>query len=550
MWTSTLELSQKRVVLTQLLGRFWPGAYFSSFAPLQVQNLPRQSLPASNWVRVRNHLAGICGSDLHMIYVDGDFRIAPAALPGHRYSYPGHEVVGEVIEVGDDVEHLHVGDRVVLQSGPNCISTGAQPLCRSCASGNYSLCERAHLFPGPEPIGGGWSEEMLVHEHQLFRISSEMSDEQAALLEPSAVAVHAVLRSLPHPGDHVLIIGAGTIGLLTLQVIRALVPDATVSVMARYPYQIELATRMGAAHILYAQDSYQGVERATGAKLFTGMFDNKMLIGGYEVIFDTIGSKETIHNALRWARAGGAVVLIGLSLHTMRLDLTPIWYQEIDLVGTLGHGMETWPIGSHEYRSTFAITAELIESEQLHPEKLITHRFSLSNFREALSTATTKEYSRAIKVVFDYALLPASVVPNVRATARQRRPVATTAVRPQEQQGDHEESFVPLPPDEHFIEPAPSFAPESEPFEVPLPAPQSSTPETEESPSFSAEEQPAFEDQSQTITTAISKPKNSRKLSRSQKTTEDIPAPVEATGNSAGTNLTFDTLEEESKDVS
>src|SRR2546427_549353 len=88
MWTSALELSPKRVILTQLLGRIWHGAYFSSFAPLQVQNLPRQPLPAANWVRVRNRLAGICGSDLHMIYVDGDFRIAPAVLPGHRYSYP------------------------------------------------------------------------------------------------------------------------------------------------------------------------------------------------------------------------------------------------------------------------------------------------------------------------------------------------------------------------------------------------------------------------------------------------------------------------------
>lgn len=539
MWTSTLELSRKRVVLTQLLGPIWHGAYFSSFAPLQVRNLPREALPASNWVRVRNHLAGICGSDLHLIYVDGDFRIAPAALPSHRHSYPGHEVVGEVIEVGDDVQHLHVGDRVVLQSGPNCVSTGAQPLCRSCASGNYSLCERAHLFSGPEPIGGGWSEEMLVHEHQLFRVSSAMSDEQAALLEPTAVAVHAVLRSLPHPGDHVLVIGAGTIGLLTLQVIRALVPDATVSVMARYPYQIELATRLGAAHILYPQDSYQGVERATGAKLFTGMFDNKMLIGGYEVIYDTIGSKETIHNALRWARAGGAVVLIGLSLHTMQIDLTPIWYQEIDLVGTLGHGMESWPIGSHEYCSTFAIAAEMIESGQLHPEKLITHRFSLNNFREALTTATTKEQTRAVKVVFDYALQPASVVPNVRATARQRRPATTTGTRSQEQQGNHKEPFVPLPPDEHFIEPSPPSAPESEPSEEPLPAPQSVLPETGESPSYSVEEQ------SQAITTANSKTKIPRKLSRSQKTTEDIPAPVEAIGNSAGTNQAFDTLEKE-----
>ena len=174
MWTSTLELSPRRVILTQVLGRVWHGAYFSSFAPLQVQNLPRQTLPTPNWVRVRNRLAGICGSDLPLVYVDRDFRIAPAALPSNRHSHPGHEVVGEVIEVGDEVQHLHVGDRVILQSGTNCITSGAQPICRSCASGNYSLCERANLLSGPEPIGGGWSEEMLVHEQQLFRISSEI----------------------------------------------------------------------------------------------------------------------------------------------------------------------------------------------------------------------------------------------------------------------------------------------------------------------------------------------------------------------------------------
>ena len=566
MWTSTLELSPKRVILTQLLGRLWHGAYFSSFAPLQVQNLPRQPLPAAHWVRVRNRLAGVCGSDLHMIYVDGDFRIAPAALPAHRHSYPGHEVVGEVIEVGDEVQYLHVGDRVILQSGPNCITSGAQPVCRSCASGNYSLCERVNLLPGPEPIGGGWSEEMLVHEQQLFHISSELSDEQAVLLEPSAVAVHAVLRRLPQPGEHVLIIGAGTIGLLTLQVIRALAPSATASVMARYPFQIEQATRMGAAHILYPQDSYQGVERATGAKLFTGMFNNKMLLGGYEVIYDTIGSKETIHNSLRWARAGGTVVLAGLSLHTMQLDLTPIWYQEIDLIGTLAHGMEAWPIGSRGQRSTFSIAAEMIENKQLHPEKLITHRFALTNYRIALSTATAKSRSRAIKVVFDFALLPASVVPNVRASARRRRSVTTTAAWPHEQLNTHEEPILATSPEEHFIQPASPFAPE--PAEVPLPTLQSSIVEIEETPqflteeqieqapsfsteeqiewapSFSTEEQPAIEDQSQSNTSVNSKPRRPRQSAKSQKTTEDIQAPVEAIGNTTGTNPASDTLEE------
>jgi 2-desacetyl-2-hydroxyethyl bacteriochlorophyllide A dehydrogenase len=541
MWTSTLELSKRRVFLTQLLGRFWHGAYFASFAPLQVQNLPRQSLPAPGWVRVRNRLAGLCGSDFHLIYADGDFRIAPAALPGHILSFPGHEVVGEVIEVGDDVQHLRVGDRVVLQYNPNCISTGVEPLCRSCAAGNYNLCERGSL-PGPQPIGGGWSEEMLLHEQQLFRISPEMSDDQAVLLEPSAVAVHAVLRRLPQSGEQVLIIGAGTIGLLILQVIRALTPQATVSVMARYPFQVEQATRMGAANILYPRDSYQDVERITGAQLYTGMFGNKMLLGGYDLIYDTTGSKQTIHDSLRWTRADGTVVLVGLNLHTMHLDLTPIWYQEIDLIGSLGHGMETWPIGTYEHRSTFTIAAEMIEQGQIHAEKLITHRFALNNYREALSTARNKSRSRAIKVVFDYALLPASVVPNVRAAGRQRPLVTTTAAWPQEQQGDREGPFWSPTPDEDFIKPTPPVAPISEPIEIPTSTQQTSMAEVEQLPTSSDEEQPAPEDQTQTITIPVSKQRRSRQSARSRKTTEDVPISSE-TRNPAGPNQPSETLE-------
>ncbi|MBV9258544.1 MAG: alcohol dehydrogenase catalytic domain-containing protein, partial [Ktedonobacteraceae bacterium] len=238
MWTSTLDLDPKRVLITQLLRRFWSDASFSSLAPLQVQNLPRQSLPERTWVRVRNRLAGICGSDLHMVQGDGDFRIAPAALPLHRRSYPGHEVVGEVLEVGEDVQRIRVGDRVALQYGSNCLSSGVQTPCRSCAQGYYNLCEHGKL-PGPAPIGGGWSEEMLLPAQQLFHLPADISDEQAVLLEPAAVATHAVLRRPPQQNERVLIIGAGTIGLLTLQVVRALAPQAEISVLARHSFQIE-----------------------------------------------------------------------------------------------------------------------------------------------------------------------------------------------------------------------------------------------------------------------------------------------------------------------
>ena len=139
MWTSTLHLEPKRVLLTKLLGLLYPDIYYSSLSPLQVQNLPRQPLPSPSWVRVRNRLAGICGSDLHLIFADADLRIAPAALPGHRHLYPGHEVVGEVIEIGDDVQNLQVGARVVLQSAPNCLSTGIYSPCRSCAASTSAV---------------------------------------------------------------------------------------------------------------------------------------------------------------------------------------------------------------------------------------------------------------------------------------------------------------------------------------------------------------------------------------------------------------------------
>jgi threonine dehydrogenase-like Zn-dependent dehydrogenase len=426
MWTSTLELDPAHVIPTKLLGYIWHGAYFSSIAPLQVQNLPRQPLPATNWVRVRNALAGICGSDLHLIFVDGAFNIAPAAIPGHSRSYPGHEVVGEVIEVGHDVRHLSVGDRVVLQSGPNCITAGIQQPCRSCASGHFGLCEYG-VLPGPQPIGGGWSEEMLLHEQQLFRIPSDIHDMQAVLLEPSAVAVHAVLRDLPQAKDRVLIIGAGTIGLLILQVVRALAPEAEVCVMARHAFQIEQAARSG-AQIIYPQDSYKEVQQATGAQLYEGMWGNKMLLGGYDVIYDTVSNSHTIHDALRWARAGSTVVMLGLNLHSMRIDLTPIWYQEINLIGSLGHGMETWPIGTSESKSTFEIAAELIQRKLIFPDKLITHSFPLSGYRNALMTAANKARNRAIKVVFDYSKQPPSVVPNVRAAARQQQRAITMPI--------------------------------------------------------------------------------------------------------------------------
>lgn len=426
-----MDLDQKKVLLTQIIGRFYQNIYFSSYSPLQVQNLPRQSLPDNSWVRVRNRLSGICGSDLHLLYRgSSDPRTASAAIPNHTHFYPGHEVVGEVIEIGDDVQRIHVGDRVVLQWKPNCLTAGVQPICRSCATGNFNLCEHG-AFVAPPALGGGWSEEMLLHEQQLFRVPPGLTDEQAVMLEPVAVAVHAVLRQLPQPGDRVLIIGAGTVGLLTQQIIRALVPQAEISILARYTFQVEQATRLGATHIIYQKDAYVGVQQATQARMYSGLFGNRTLQGGYDIIYDTIGQKKnllyhnTLHHALRWVRTQGTIVLVGMSLQPMNIDLTPLWTQEISLLGSHDHGVEYWPTNSDHQVSTFKVASELMLQGDIAPEQLITHHFAVNDYKHALLTATKKADSRAIKVVFDYSLLPASVVPNVRASAPRIRRQST-----------------------------------------------------------------------------------------------------------------------------
>jgi NADPH:quinone reductase-like Zn-dependent oxidoreductase len=259
---------------------------------------------------------------------------------------------------------------------------------------------------------------MLLHEQQLFRLPKELSDEQAVLLEPTAVAVHAVLRHLPQPSDRVLIIGAGTIGLLTLQVIRALASQVKVSVLARHASQREQAKQMGATYLIHPNHSYGEMQQITEAQLYKGIFGNRTLLGGYDVIYDTVGQCNTLYHALRWARAQATIVLVGVSLHMMHIDLTPIWHQQINLLGSTSHGMETWPPQTNQRCSTFDIAAELMAHDRIHPEQLITHHFALTDYKSALITATRKARSHAIKVVFDYSLQPAPTVPNRRAASR------------------------------------------------------------------------------------------------------------------------------------
>jgi threonine dehydrogenase-like Zn-dependent dehydrogenase len=399
MQTIYFEKSIPKFLLTKALRPIWPAVVFSRLSPTRFVDEPEKPLSGPGWVRMRNRLCGICASDLHLLLVDADPRVSPAALPGTQRIYLGHEVLSEVTEVGVDVTHLKVGDRVILDHPEaDCLKQEIDPPCRYCREGNLSLCENSSLGLGLEGMGGGWGDGFTAHKSGVYKVPEALDDEAAMLIEPLAVGVRTALRCLPEPDQHALVIGSGMIGLAVIGAVRALSPDCHISVMARYPQQVEMARKLGAEEVIVQEDPFTASARITSGRLYTGKFKNRMILGGFDVVYDCVGSEKTVHDSLRWTRAGGTVVLAGVSLKPMHVDLTPIWYQEVNLIGLYAHGMETW---NGVKQSTYDLTADLLLKKKLSVDGLITHRFALEQWRTAVRTAEDKR-SGAIKVVLDF----------------------------------------------------------------------------------------------------------------------------------------------------
>lgn len=400
MRTMVLDVSVPRMLLTQALGRLTQAAYFLPTSPLRLMDLPDPPLPGPDWVRVRNRMCGICGSDLHQLFLDASLDVAPVVLPSHQRIYLGHEMVGEVVEAGDAAHGLSVGDRVVRWGrADDCRARGRDELCPACARGHRVLCESASEPRDHHPIGGGFGDGFITPASTLLRVPDHLGDEQAILIEPAAVAIHAALRRPPRAGEHALVLGCGVIGYLLIQAIRAVQPECKITALAQFPWQADLARTYGAQHvILSGTDEYAEVARLTGARLYRGRTGERMLMGGFDVVFDVVGITSTLNRSLRWVRAGGTVVLVGVNLHRMNLDVTPVWYQEVDLIGAVGHDVVSWEGVS---LSTFELAMRWMGAGKINCEGLLTHRFPLAEYRRAFATAVDKRGCRSVKVAFD-----------------------------------------------------------------------------------------------------------------------------------------------------
>jgi len=225
----------------------------------------------------------------------------------------------------------------------------------------------------------------------------ELTLDQAVLVEPLGIGTHAVLRHPPKQGAKVLIISAGTIGLSVLMAARTAQPDCEVTVISRYDFQSQMAEELGAEHIL-RNDEYQGIAKASGGKFFSAPLNKGIVVGGFDVIYDCVGNSETLNHCMRWVKAKGRIVMVGTHMQPMtKVDMTTIWYHQIELVGVVAHGHEHH---NNEHKHTYDWVIEFIKQGLYKTDGFITHRFPYPDYKQAISLANrSKRKPQAIKVI-------------------------------------------------------------------------------------------------------------------------------------------------------
>jgi threonine dehydrogenase-like Zn-dependent dehydrogenase len=397
MTVQSVELfrSVPRYLAARTVGDRVPGLVSGPLAPLRLVNRRDPELPGAGWTRVRPLLSGICGSDLATISGRSSFYFSPlVSMP----FVPGHEVVGELL---DDVADLKAGTRVVLEPVLKCEARGLEP-CENCAAGLTGRCDRVtsgHLKPGLQTgycgqTGGGWSRMFVAHRSQLHPVPEELSNRRAVLVEPLACSVHASLRAGVTPNADVLVIGAGTVGVLTLLALKQLTRAGRITVVAKHGRQRGWVDAFGATEVVPPGEALNAIRRSTRAMKLKPEMGSSFLLGGVDVAIDCVGSRSSLDLALRSTRAGGRVVLAGIPVQGP--DLTPLWFRELELVGSYTGGMETV---NGERRHAFDVAIDLALENPI--DGVVGATYPLSRWREALDHALGAGRLGTLKVAFD-----------------------------------------------------------------------------------------------------------------------------------------------------
>jgi L-iditol 2-dehydrogenase len=358
-------------------------------------------LPGPDWVRIKTTLSGICGSDLSAITANDSFTLEP--FGAYPFTF-GHENTGVVDAVGANARAWQSGQRVIVNPMLSCEQRGLSPVCDACARGEYGLCRRTRegeIGTGPmigycPTVGGGWSRYFVAHKTQLHD-AGDLPDDVAILTDPFASSLRPVLLHPPREDDTVLVIGAGSIGALTVKALRLMGWRGDIAVLARYGFQLELAERAGANKLFRSRDEvFKWAGDMRGAVSYKPTLAPKFVEGGPSLVYDTVGSESSIADAIALTREGGRIVLVGAAAR-VAVDWTRIWYRQLSVAGVFAYGHAPY---QDRQRDIYDVSIQLMRQDGFGELGMVTHAYPLEEYRAALTAALDKNGYRSIKVVF------------------------------------------------------------------------------------------------------------------------------------------------------
>ncbi|HMC72553.1 MAG TPA: zinc-binding dehydrogenase, partial [Mycobacteriales bacterium] len=379
--------------------------------PMRLTDMDDPTFLRPDWVVTKPRLTGICGSDSKQVFMDwGDVQNPDNPMKGF-FSLPqvlGHEVVADVVALGPEARGVEVGDRVVLNPWLSCAPRGVSPVCPACAAGDLSLCASfgvGPISPGihtgtSKDASGGYAELMPAHDSMLFKVPDNVPDEVAVFADPFAVSLHAVTRNAPPPSGKVMVYGAGALGTCMTAILRSLYPDVDVLVVARFDAQATLARKLGATVIAH-EPALQVIEEAaawSGGVLQPADGLPMAYPGAIDVVYDTVGKRETFEVGSRVLRARGTIVKAGVHGPTYWED-TPLYFKELSYVGSNAFGVEEVD-GVRQHG--IAHYLDLAAAGRVDIASMLTHTFTLDEWRDAFTALATQDRSGAIKVAFDF----------------------------------------------------------------------------------------------------------------------------------------------------
>lgn len=312
--------------------------------------------PGNFEVLVKIEANGICGSDIHFFNEGklGNFIVKEPYIPGHECS-------GTIAEIGKDVKGFSVGDHVVLEPGIPCGK------CSFCRSGRYNLCMDVVFLSAP-PINGTFCDYICIPSDMVYHIPKELTFEEGAMIEPAAVAVHAVNRARFRKGCTALVVGAGPIGLLTLQAFKA-AGGGKVICSDINDYRLEFAKKLGANEVINPDKENISMQNIA------------------EVVFETAGSDRATASLFQYASPGGCVVQVGWPRSSfVGMNIAQFIEKELDYIAV------------NRYANAYPIAIQWICDGRIKVKEMITHKFYFEKIEEAFKF-TGENPGKVIKTI-------------------------------------------------------------------------------------------------------------------------------------------------------